>query len=149
MTDKCTVSCAATLGNVQLLTDTVRNWIEAEGLGKVLAADLELAVAEAANNIVLHGTHGMEGQIMAVTICRVPGGVQIVLADKGHAIPAGMLDTAIPFDPGAESGRGMGLIAACTDRVDYTATSRGNRLVLFKSVQAAATDPETTDRTAR
>lgn len=144
MTDECTVSCAATLENVRLLADAVRGWIGESGLNETLADDLELAVVEAANNIVLHGTDGLEGQVMSVTICRVPSGVEVALEDWGRAIPAGVLDSTIPADLGAESGRGMGLIAACTDRVDYSATSEGNRLVLFKAVP-----PEAADKAAR
>ncbi len=138
VTDDCTVSCAATLENVRLLADAVRGWIGANGLGDALAADLELAVVEAANNIVLHGTPGLPGQMMSVTIRQVPGGVDVALEDRGRAIPAGVLDAAIPRDLGAESGRGMGLIAACTDRVDYLATPQGNRLVMFKAVPPEA-----------
>ncbi len=148
MTDDCTVSCAATLGNVRLLADAVRSWMGANGLGEALAADLELAVAEAANNIVLHGTEGLQGQTMSVTICRVPGGVAITLKDKGRAIPEGVLNAIIPPDLGAESGRGMGLIAACTDRVDYSATPEGNRLVLFRAVPSEAADREAADKAA-
>lgn len=144
MTDDCTVSCAATLENVRLLAAAVRGWIEESGLDEALADDLELAVVEAANNIVLHGTEGLEGQMMSVTIYRVPGGVEVALEDSGRAIPAGVLDSTIPSNLGAESGRGMGLIAACTDRVAYSATSDGNRLVLFKAVP-----PEAADKAAR
>lgn len=138
MTDDFTVSCAATLGNVRVLADAVRGWIGANGLSEALAADLELAVVEAANNIVLHGTQGLQGQVMSVTIGHVPGGVEIVLEDRGRAIPAGVLGAAIPGGLEAESGRGMGLIAACTDRVDYSTTPEGNRLVLFKAVPSEA-----------
>lgn len=148
MIDDCTVSCAATLGNVRQLADAVRGWIGANGLSEALAADLELAVVEAANNIVLHGTQGLQDQMMAVTISRVSGGVEVALEDWGRAIPPNVLEAAIPPDLAAEGGRGMGLIAACTDRVDYSATPEGNRLVLFKAVPPEAADSEAADSEA-
>ncbi|MES2301657.1 MAG: ATP-binding protein [Pseudomonadota bacterium] len=141
MTDDCRLSCAATLGNVRLLADAVRGWVEANGLGEAFAADFELAVVEAANNVVLHGTQGLQGQTMSVSICHVPGGVEVTLEDRGRAIPPDVLEAAIPPDLGVESGRGMGLIAACTDRVDYSATAEGNRLVLFKAVPPDVAEP--------
>lgn len=140
VTDACAVSCGATLENVRLLADALRDWTAANGLTDVVGADLELAIVEAANNIVLHGTQGMKDQSIGLTIRRVADGVEVTLEDNGRSIPAGVLEAAIPLDLGAESGRGMGLIAACTDRVDYFARPEGNRLVLFKAVPSEAAD---------
>lgn len=116
------------------MAEAVRRWTGANGLAETVAADLELAVVEAANNIVLHGTPGLQDQSIGLTIRRVFDGVEVALQDTGRAIPAGELEAAVPLNLGAESGRGMSLIAACTDRVDYFAKPEGNRLVLFKVV---------------
>lgn len=141
VTDAHTVSCAASLENVRILTNAVREWIGANGFDENLATDLELAVAEAANNVVLHGTEGLQDQTISLTISCVPGGIEVAIDDRGRPIPPGVLDKPVSFDLTAESGRGMGLIAACTDRIDYMAAAEGNRLVLFKAAPQPADKP--------
>jgi len=64
----------------------------------------------------------------------VPGGVELALTDQGTPIPAERLHSIHNPALDSESGRGLALIAACIDRLDYTEGREGNRLVLFKAI---------------
>ncbi len=122
---------AATLLEVRRLTDCVRSFGLAHGLGEDTLVDLELAVGEAANNIVIHGYRGSAGEI-ALRIAQAGSDITVELADRGAAIPPDKLDALSAVDVHAESGRGLGIIRACVDTVAYASTDGVNRLTLSK-----------------
>jgi serine/threonine-protein kinase RsbW len=84
------------------------------GLSPGELIDLDLAVVEAANNIVLHG-YGGDGE------------------RSYEPIPAQRLaaSSSAPFD--AECGRGFGIIHACVDELAYESEGGVNRLTLIKN----------------
>lgn len=126
--------CAATLDDVRQLAGFLQTCLTANGVPEAARIDLELAVVEAANNIVLHGMNGRAGMTIGLSVCTLPGGVEVTLEDAGTPIPAHLLDIVAEAGLDAECGRGLGLIAACTDRVDYASSAGRNRLVLFKAL---------------
>lgn len=127
-------SCEATFEGVRLLAERFRDWCEDAGLPEAARMDLELALVEAANNVVRHGYGGSGSGSLQFEMRKVPGGVELALTDQGLPIPASRLHSihSPAFD--SESGRGLALIAACTDRFGYTEGREGNRLVLFKAL---------------
>jgi serine/threonine-protein kinase RsbW len=102
--------------------------------------DLNLAVAEAANNIVLHSYGGDERQSYEVSILMRDEGLVVKLSDRGRPIPAEQLSAAAPAPFDAECGRGFAIINACVDSLAYESSGGVNRLVLIKnrSPRAAA-----------
>jgi len=127
-------SCAATLEGVRQLAGLLQASMQAADVPDAARIDLELAVVEAANNIVLHGIGDQAGMNIELSVRQVPGGVEVVLEDGGSPIPSHLLDVVTKAGLEAESGRGLELITACTDRVDYASSAGRNRLVLFKAL---------------
>ena len=117
------------------LADLARPCLPAEKL-----VGLEIAVAEALNNVVLHGYKGREGTISAALVIR-DAAVTVEIRDRGQRVPEGALAAARSLDdldPLVESGRGLGLIVGLSDRLDYASGPDGNRLTLEFDRQGAA-----------
>jgi serine/threonine-protein kinase RsbW len=103
--------------------------------------DLDLAVAEAANNIVLHGYGSDESQSFQVSIRTQEGALVVELSDSGRPIPAHLLDAPAPAPLDAECGRGFGIIHACVDALKYRSEAGVNRLTLVKNRGGRAAAP--------
>jgi serine/threonine-protein kinase RsbW len=121
----------ADLLQVRRLAEAVRRYGSEAGLPPVAIDDLELAVVEAANNIVIHGYEGGSGQIeMRLTAyC----GLWVELRDRGRAIPPETFACSSAPQTSDESGRGMAIIRACVDETRYRSGDGINRLTLFKA----------------
>ena len=114
-------------GLTRSLADLARTCLPAEKL-----VGLEIAVAEALNNVVLHGYDGREGTISAALTVR-DGAVTAEIRDGGRPVPAGAFEAAgslDDMDPLVESGRGLGLMVGLSDRLDYASAPDGNCLTL-------------------
>jgi serine/threonine-protein kinase RsbW len=117
------------LGEVRRLAEWLRGKCEAAGLGPMATIDLELAMVEAANNIVEHGA--ADSQIGLDF--RIEGGTAVVtLADRGEPVPQGLYDQCrdVPLD--ATEGRGISIIRSCIDMVSYASRDGINQLTLTK-----------------
>jgi len=119
----------ADLSQVRELARFVR---QEAGLNEAALADLELAVVEAANNIILHG-YGGGGGLIRCHVQRGADAVRVTLSDSGAPIPEDMLRNAQPTSQMAESGRGLAIIRACVDEIAYTSAAGANRLTLVKA----------------
>ncbi len=96
-------------------------------------AALELAVDEAASNIMEHAYHGREDQSIHIDVEAFPGRVEIRLHHFGDAFDP---STAPPplFDGSRDSGFGVYIIAQSVDEVKYSHDERGrNCIVLVKA----------------
>lgn len=107
------------------------------GLDEDAACDLELAVVEAAVNIIVHGYGGAHDGTLEVGVRRDDSEVQVELTDAGAPIPPGALENAefpdvddISAVP--TSGRGLALIKASVDEWRYLPSAGCNRLILIK-----------------
>jgi serine/threonine-protein kinase RsbW len=121
----------ARLEAVAQFASVVREAAEEAELGELEIVELQLAVVEAANNIVAHGYRGASGEIEIRVV--EDDGVLVELIDTGRPIPPGLLDNPPFASLDAESGRGLAIIRSCVDRVDYTSVHGANRLRLFKA----------------
>lgn len=93
--------------------------------------ELELALVEAANNIVEHGALGPDDTIRLD--CRIaPDRVAMTLSDRGSPHPGDLFASprATPLD--ATRSRGVAVILACVDEVRYARDDGWNRLTLTK-----------------
>ena len=92
---------------------------------------IELALAEALNNVAEHAYGDGQGMI-ALEVSSCPEALRIALRDQGRPMP----DYTVPADdmphPDAlpEGGWGWGLIHACCDGIDYQRLAGENRLTL-------------------
>ncbi len=125
---------ASNLEAVSLAGAAVRDFALAAGLETSAIDDLELATVEAANNIVLHGYGGASNRRYALAINVALGEVRVVLSDTGETIPEAVLSapTTAEWNLEDESGRGLAIIRACTDRMEYSRVRGRNRMLLAK-----------------
>jgi serine/threonine-protein kinase RsbW len=135
------LSLKARLEEVRRISEAVAVAARKAGLSAGELIDFELAVVEAANNIVLHGYEGDERQSFEVTIRVQSQGLVVVLADSGRPIPAQRLQSANPAPVDAECGRGFGIIHACVDALAYESVDGVNRLTLVKNRSDRAAEP--------
>ncbi|ELY2648572.1 ATP-binding protein [Cronobacter sakazakii] len=99
--------------------------------------EFDLAVCEAAANVIRHALQETPESTFTVEFQQDEAAARVVFTDDGNAIPDGKLDAAragAKDDDVAlmsEGGRGLMLIVACVDDVDYRA-GQINRLTLCK-----------------
>lgn len=122
----------ADLARVAELSADVHAACEEARFDEIARMDLDLAVAEAANNIIVHGYDGKAGKHYGVRIEARSGLVEIVLTDRGLPIPADMLSSSDSADDADESGRGLFLIRQCVDELSYSSEGGENKLTLRK-----------------
>lgn len=125
-------SCEARLEEVEQLAAHLRRCGTALHVDEVAMIDLELALVEAANNIVLHGYAGGGDGTIGMTVRRTDDVLVIELRDSGLPIPSSNLLLADPVLSEAESGRGMAIMRACVDDLGYWQAGKTNVLRLAK-----------------
>jgi serine/threonine-protein kinase RsbW len=135
------LSLPARLEESRRISDALSSAAAEAGLSAGELIDLNLAVAEAANNIVLHGYEGDERQSFQVSIQIRDEGLAIELSDRGRPIPADQLSASAPAPLDAECGRGFAIIHACVDMLAYKSEGGVNRLVLVKNRSHRAARP--------
>jgi serine/threonine-protein kinase RsbW len=122
---------AARLEEVQALVE----WVRASAPREVTDAPewdmFELAVVEAASNIIVHALRGHPDEAVRVTVTQSTGQLRVILEDRGEPMPAALLDEPPLPDPLAESGRGLWLIWQGTSDVSYYRLGDFNRLALL------------------
>lgn len=122
------------------LTRAVCAACAALGLNEDGVMDVELAIAEAAANVVCHGYGGEAGGRLEASVSAQDDGVRIDLVDGGSPIPDGMLEAAAFRYPSddlcslPDSGRGLALIKASVDAWEYAPAPGANRLTLIKTL---------------
>ena len=128
--------------------DAIRNFYaraaEQAGLDDESIADIELAVDEAASNIIDHA-YGGEGKGEIECSYRViPEGLEVILHDHGK-----------PFDPEAVTepdlvsdvccrepgGLGMHFMKSLMDSVDFSFNGHGGNLLTMTKLQKKALEP--------
>jgi serine/threonine-protein kinase RsbW len=131
----------ARLEDIRRISEALAQAAGQAGLTPGETIDLDLAVVEAANNIVLHGYDGDERQSFEVSIRRRRKGLAVTLADRGRPIAAERLSSSNPAPLDAECGRGFGIIHACVDSLGYESKGGVNRLTLVKNRAHRSAEP--------
>jgi anti-sigma regulatory factor (Ser/Thr protein kinase) len=112
--------------NVLVVRQALTGVAASLGLDALETNDLNTAVTEACNNVVVHAYGGAEGPL-AVDAFTLANTLAVVVRDRGRGIPAPAADH--------EEGRfGMGLavIDALTHRAQFTHPSQGGTQVLME-----------------
>jgi serine/threonine-protein kinase RsbW len=97
--------------------------------------DIELAATEAVTN-ALKGTP--ESQTVEVIVAGHEGAVDVEVVDQGVFSP---IPAALHRDPDAEGGRGIPIILALVDEVEFAQTSRGTRVRMSKRATPSGDGP--------
>ncbi len=110
--------------------------LRARGLSEDRAGDVEIALAEAINNVVEHAYEGrMPGQVR-VTCCLGGDRLDILIADRGRGFPDGRIPRGesaridLPVENLPEGGFGWHLIRQLTSDIRYERIDGLNRLSL-------------------
>ncbi len=106
----------------------------AEGVLEVDALiRLEICVSEALTNIVKHARVNDKSQPIDVLLIAATDNVLVEIYEPVGTEPFDIRDHAPDLsevDLAAETGRGLGLIMQCADRVDYVPSADRNKLTL-------------------
>lgn len=137
-----TVSLPATLSSLTKLGNVLRHFLAPLQLSESWIYPLDLALCEAASNIIRHGYEDDATQIYRVTLGQDDKGIFAILYDTGFPVPREKLlsnDEASSFEVSpaecmSEGGRGWLLIHACVDSVDYQRVNDENRLRLWRAL---------------
>lgn len=129
------------LAEVRRVGDMVRTFCLESGLGAELAGTVELAVVEAANNVIKHAYLEKPGNKVEVELKREPGRLVIDINDWGRPIPekAKEAPSAPQFDPKdpaglQEGGMGLYIIHQIMDRAMRSHNGGRNTLTMVKEV---------------
>jgi serine/threonine-protein kinase RsbW len=108
----------------------VRNAMEQVGVAEACVYDVELALSEACTNVLLHSGPGDQFVVRLDLEDRL-GLIRVI--DVGHGFDSARLQAsdALPDD---ERGRGLGLMQAMVDRVDFTSRAEAGTIVTLEKV---------------
>lgn len=121
------------LDQVEHFSAGLRDLFSRQGWDDLLLFQVETALVEAANNIVVHAYRGSAGGSLVLRCWQQQGTLWLELTDRGRALEAPP-ESGMP-EPEAESGRGWPLIHACMDEVTYSSQDGCNRLCMSKRLQ--------------
>ncbi len=124
----------------ELLARAVRGMVAAAGLPPRECAHVELAVAEAVNNVVRHAYQGQSGHPIELLFTLEDGRFTIEVSDTGTPMPK-RPSPVFDFDPTdvahlPEGGMGLFLIHSVMDEVEYRSHGGRNSLAMRRRLAA-------------
>ena len=129
---------------VPLVRHVLKHTLLELGVTRRCVADVELAVTEACANVVEHAV-GDDEYELRVEVDEPPPKCTIRVVDTGRGFDHEALADGTVLDADGERGRGLGLIQALVDQVDFeSAPERGTVVHLVKRLEL---QPETLFRT--
>ena len=108
----------------------VRNAMEQIGVVPDCIYDFELALSEACTNVLLHSGPG-DQYVVRLDLEDRLGLIRVI--DVGHGFDSAKLQAEDPALE-AERGRGLGLMQALVDRVDFTSRAEAGTIVTLEKV---------------
>lgn len=113
---------------VPVARHVVRNAMEQVGVDETSVYDIELALSEACTNVLLHSGPG-DQYVVRLDLEDRLGVIRVI--DVGHGFDSARLQAsdALPED---ERGRGLGLMQALVDKVDFTSRPEAGTIVTLE-----------------
>jgi serine/threonine-protein kinase RsbW len=122
--------------NVALVRRALSGVVDVLELGEARLLDINAAVSEACNNVVVHAYEGTEGP-MDVLLSIQPAELVVVVSDHGVGIRPN-----VPEPDREVQGLGLSLIQALTDRVEFLGgTGEGTQVRMVFFFEAGAEQP--------
>jgi len=106
----------------------VRNAMEQVGVESTCVYDVELALSEACTNVLLHSGPG-DQYVVRLDMEDEIGRIRVI--DVGHGFDSARLRAGDPL-PEAERGRGLGLMQALVDRVQFSTRPEAGTIVTLE-----------------
>jgi serine/threonine-protein kinase RsbW len=114
----------------------VRNAMAQVGVEETCVYDVELALSEACTNVLLHSGPG-DQYVVRLDLEDTLGVIRVI--DVGHGFDSARLQ-AEDARLEEERGRGLGLMQALVDRVDFTSRDEAGTIVTLEKALAYADD---------
>jgi serine/threonine-protein kinase RsbW len=108
----------------------VRNAMDQVGVEATCVYDVELAMSEACTNVLLHSGPG-DQYVVRLDLEDGVGVIRVI--DVGHGFDSTRLQAEDPLLED-ERGRGLGLMQALVDRVDFTSRDEAGTIVTLEKV---------------
>ena len=117
---------------------------EIPGMTDEILYDIQLAVDEAATNIISHGYAGLEPGSIILDLDLAPDKLTVSLTDFGHSFEpdsAPLPDVNAPIEERELGGFGLFFIQQSMDSMEYQVTEDGNTMILTKYLRKADGGP--------
>ena len=127
---------------VPVARHVVRNAMEQVGVEATCIYDVELALSEACTNVLLHSGPG-DQYVVRLDLDGRLGVIRVI--DVGHGFDSARLQAEGSLAD-AERGRGLGLMRALVDRVDFTSRPEAGTIVTLEKTLTLDADALLTGR---
>lgn len=98
--------------------------------------DLAIVFTEVVNNAIIHGNQKDKSKKVFIEIRIKNGNVEIRVKDQGNGFnPDTLADPLAPENLMKESGRGIFILKALMDEVDYEFSKKGTTIILKKKIE--------------
>jgi serine/threonine-protein kinase RsbW len=121
-------------GNLALMREFVRGFLEAYPFSEKERTLMVLGVDEACTNIIRHAYHLRDDQLISLSIEGLRNCIRLRLRDYGRQTEAHTMQGRA-HDLIKPGGLGLHLIRHAFDRVDYILKARGTELVMTKNLE--------------
>ena len=127
------VSLPSTLSTVDTVEEKVTEYAQKAGFDEDTASQIAMVSREAAANAVLHGNKKDPNKRVKARFTLTPDSLLIQIADEGTGFnPADVPDPLSPEGLLRPSGRGIFLMRAIMDEVNFRELSPGTEITLVK-----------------
>jgi serine/threonine-protein kinase RsbW len=104
------------------------------GFDESTVDDISIALTELVNNAIHHGNQNDRNKIVTVSFTVDEKKISISISDQGHGFsPASISDPVHPDNLMADNGRGIYLVKALMDNVDYKISDAGTEVIIIKN----------------
>lgn len=139
MTGRLELTLPSTVATVDRMEQEAERFATAHGFAEDDAANIAMAAREATVNAVMHGNaYSQDKQVRATLACDAEA-FTICIEDEGAGFNAALLpDPLSPENILRSSGRGVFLMRALMDEVNFRQRDPGTELTMIKHRTAAA-----------
>jgi len=123
---------------VRTVRALLRRDLERWQVSEEVADSIQLAIAEAVTNAVVHGSWGQRESVLVVRWSLVDGLFTFSVQDRGPALDNSRAAMSRRAHPSQNRGRGLYVMHAVMDRVVVDSGLNGTRILLEKAVDAPA-----------
>ena len=132
-TSRTTLTLASTIESVDMVEKTAEEFAERAGFDEDTVPNIAMAVREAAVNAVLHGNAYDPAKQITANFETNSDSLIVRIADQGPGLnPDAVPDPLAPENILRGSGRGIFLIRAFMDEVNFRQLTPGNEITLIK-----------------
>jgi len=106
----------------------------AAGFDESTVDDISIALTELVNNAIHHGNQNDVNKTVTVSFIVDEKKISISISDEGHGFsPKDISDPVHPDNLMADNGRGIYLVKALMDDVDYKISETGTKVTISKN----------------